>query len=243
MNSYSVSNWTSVSLRILFYQHNRSLSQTPDVGEWIRGEMTISLRDGEGPLHTIGGEWDRRNLFDLLLNNWVSRSLKLYPMGPLLKQLISAIENYSQVHTLDWNLQDLVVIKYFTCACSWTSCRMWTMAVYSEAFCGDKHMKIQSELGSCTVKDKASVMLSRIYKSGTYVLQIHIFTHLMQCFCFITGIISNWMNVQKCILLTLWPRFSALHWVQGVATNLRHPVGLFMFQILVNITDHTYTGR
>lgn len=73
--------------------------------------MTISLRDGEALWHTISGEWDRRNLFDVFLHNWDLRSLKLYPMDPLLKQLLSGIEYFSQVHTLDWNLQDLVVIK------------------------------------------------------------------------------------------------------------------------------------
>lgn len=36
-------------------------------------------------------------------------------------------------------------------------CSMWTIGVHSEAFCEDKHMKTQSELRSCTVKDKASV--------------------------------------------------------------------------------------
>lgn len=190
--------------------------------------MTISLRDGEGPWHTILREWDRRNLLDLLLHNWASRSLKLYPMGSLLKQLLSGIENDPQVHTLDWNLQDSVVIKQFTqSACSWTPCRVWTIAVHSEAFCEGKHMKTRRELKIGLLRTKQ--VLSRIYRSGTYVLQIHIFTHLIQCFYFITDVMSNWMNVQKYIMVTLRPRFSALHWFQGVATNLRHPIGPFVF--------------
>lgn len=162
--------------------------------------------------------------------------------GPFIKTINIWHRNDPQVHTLDWNLQDLVVMKYFTwSACSWTCCRIWTMAMHSEAFGGDKHMRTQSELRSCAVKDKASVKQnlwewymcsadSHFHPFNSVLLFHHRCNEqLNEC----TKMHHSYIVVE---ILS-----SPL--IQGVATNLRHPVGLFIFQIPVNTTDHTYTGR
>lgn len=71
--------------------------------------MTISLRDGEGPGPPSVGN-GTGEIYLISSSQLSFKKSEIVSYGPFIKT-ISGIGNDPQVHALDWNLQNFVVIK------------------------------------------------------------------------------------------------------------------------------------